>query len=162
MVVELALGMHVRMLLAGCRRVSLPGLRSPIQTRSPQNAAEETRIESTPCFVPSLSVSLLSSLSVLPHILSIFALRPPPSSITRSFTCTPPGLAGGPVEPRKNLYRFDENWNESQVAALLSSKPAADGDEEKDEGGFGASVAMSESSRDSAFGVDFSWMFVHV
>lgn len=32
----------------------------------------------------------------------------------------------------------------SQVAALLSSKPVADGDEEKDEGGFGASVAMSE------------------
>lgn len=28
---------------------------------------------------------------------------------------------------------------------MLSSKPAPDGDEEKDEGGFGASVAMSES-----------------
>lgn len=28
------------------------------------------------------------------------------------------------------------------MAALLSSKPPADGDEEKDEGGFGASLAM--------------------
>ncbi|CAN0146985.1 unnamed protein product, partial [Ectocarpus fasciculatus] len=30
----------------------------------------------------------------------------------------------------------------TKVAALLSSKPPADGDEEKDEGGFGASLAM--------------------
>ena len=29
-----------------------------------------------------------------------------------------------------------------QVMAMLSSKPAVDGDEEKDEGGFGASIAM--------------------
>lgn len=28
------------------------------------------------------------------------------------------------------------------MAALLSSKPPTDGDEEKDEGGFGASIAM--------------------
>ena len=44
------------------------------------------------------------------------------------------------------------------MAALLSSKPPADGDEEKDEGGFGASVAMSEFRLASR--VFLVWRFV--
>lgn len=59
-----------------------------------------------------------------------------------SFVCFISLLPGGSFEPRCDFDLAEKN--ESQVAALLSAKPTGDGDEEKDEGGFGASLAMSE------------------